>query len=244
MRQCPILMYHWFRSEGTSSFSCSPQLEITPQLFELQMQLLKKQGYQSMPLKAAVSRENKADLPARPIVITFDDGTADFFEFGKPVLKKYGFSATIFIVTGCVGKENSWDRHLGEPGRSLMTWEQIIELHQTGFEIGSHTHTHRALTELSDGEAWSELTQSREIIGDKLGTVPKYLAYPRGAYNPRHKQIAQEAGYEGACAVILKWRDLLHSESFALKRMTIKGTESMARFKLRLGLSKLVPSDK
>jgi len=234
-------MYHWFRSAKSPSLSRSPQLEITPQLFELQMQFLKRQRYQTVPLKQAVSIENKSDLPSRPIVITFDDGTSDFMKFGKPVLEKYGFTATLFIVTGYVGKESSWDKYFGEPSRPLMMWKEISELHNAGFEIGSHTHTHRSLTELNEKEVWSELTESRQIIGDKLGTGPEYLAYPRGHYSARHKEMVREAGYKGACAVILKWQDLLNADCFELKRMTLQGTESMFRFRLRLWLSRVIP---
>ncbi len=241
MRQCPILMYHWFRSIKSPSFSRSSQLEITPHVFELQMKYLKDKKYQTVPLQEAVFPENESDLPSKPIVITFDDGTLDFWEFARPVLQKYGFNAVLFIVTGYVGKESTWDKHLGEPPRPLMSWDQIAELHRAGFEIGSHTHTHRSLTELTDREACLELKESREVLMDKLGTNPEYLAYPRGFYEARHKQMAREAGYNGACAVILKWRDLLHSDRFELKRMTIKGTESINRFGLRLQLSKVIP---
>jgi peptidoglycan/xylan/chitin deacetylase (PgdA/CDA1 family) len=123
-----------------------------------------------------------------------------------------------------------------------MDWDQIRALHRAGHEIGSHTHTHRPLTGLDDAEALSEMRRSREVLEERLGaTGPLFLAYPRGAYLPRHQALAREAGYAGACAVILRWGDLLgRSDRYALKRMTIKGTEPLWRFCWRLRLCSVV----
>jgi len=233
-------MYHWLRPQGLPSASRSPQLEITPELFERQMTLLRRAGYASVPLKTAAAGSDNAALPPRPIVITFDDGTLDFWEHARPVLERVGFTATLFVVSGHVGGHSSWDRDLGEPDRPLMSWDQIRSLHGQGFEFGSHTHNHRPLTELSEEQARSELSRSRRKLEDELGVAPKFLAYPRGCYDERHKRLAREAGYAGACAVILHWRDLWRSDRYELKRMTIKGTESMLRFRLRLWLCRVV----
>ena len=78
------------------------------------------------------------------------------------------------------------------------------------------------------------LTDSTEATA--VGTAPAYLAYPRGQYGPEHKRMAREAGYRGACAVVLGFSDLRRADRFELRRMTVKGTESMLRFRARLGL--------
>lgn len=241
MRRAPILMYHWFRPEGVVSASRSPALEIEPALFERQIRFLSESGYRAVTLKEIVSPEKDSASPGMPVAITFDDGTLDFWEFAKPVLERYGFTATLFIVAGFVGKESTWDRHIGEPSRRLMSWEQLLELQHEGFEIGSHTSTHRSITELSDEQVWSELTESRRTIADNIGVAPDFLAYPRGRYDAKHKRLAREAGYLGACAVVLRWRDLLRADRYEMKRMTIKGTESMLRFRLRLRLGRWIP---
>ena len=204
------------------------------------MTLLSRAGYESVPLKIAATGSDHAAWPARPVVITFDDGTLDFWEHALPVLERVGFTATLFVVTGYVGGRSSWDRDLGEPDRPLMSWDQIRRLHGQGFEFGSHTHNHRPLTELSEEQARQELTRSRQALEDRLGVAPQFLAYPRGLYDDRHKRLARETGYAGACSVILHWRDLWRSERYELKRMTIKGTESMLGFRLRLWLCRFV----
>lgn len=238
MRQVPILMYHWFRSRDAASTSRSPQLEITRELFTRQMQLLSRRGWRTVSLREAL--DGARGPGAREVVLTFDDGTRDFQEVARPVLERFGFSATLFVVTGKVGGASDWDGALGEPERPLLSWEQIVGLHEAGFEIGSHTHTHRALTDLSDSEAADELTRSRELLGERLGAAPGFVAYPRGFFAERHGDMARAAGYRGACAVILDWGDLGRSNRYALRRMTVKGTESMLRFRLRLGLCKVV----
>jgi peptidoglycan/xylan/chitin deacetylase (PgdA/CDA1 family) len=240
MNQVPILMYHWFREEGAASRSLAPQLEIAPGLFGLQMQYLRRRGYRTVSLDQAMAPPPRRRLPEKPIVITFDDGTLDFWQHARPVLEQHGFTATVFVVTGRVGATSDWDLDLGEAERPLMNWDQIEALHQAGFEIGSHTESHRPLTGLSDDEVREELTHSREALFTKLGVAPSFLAYPRGFYEARHKRLVRESGYWGACAVVLGWRDLRRSDDYELKRMTIKGTESMLRFRLRLALSRRV----
>jgi peptidoglycan/xylan/chitin deacetylase (PgdA/CDA1 family) len=240
MARCPILLYHWFRADGAASASRSPQLEITPELFDRQMALLKRAGYRPVPLGEALGPDRGGTRPRRRIAITFDDGTLDFWEHARPILGRYGFTATVFVVSGQVGGLSTWDRDVGEPDRPLMSWDQIRELHGAGYEIGSHTHTHRPLTGLSDDEARAELDRSRRTLERELSLAPRMLAYPRGLHSERHRELARETGYSGACAVALHWRDLWRSDRYALRRMPVKGTESLLAFRLRLGLGKLV----
>lgn len=236
MRQIPILMYHWFREEGEPSLSRSPQLEITPERFDRQMQQLVELGYTTVRLMDAFGPHRKP-LPEKPIVVTFDDGTRDFLEHAHPVLMRHGLRATLFVVTGHVGGTSSWDADLGEPERELMTWDEIARLHGEGYEIGSHTNTHRTFPELLDAEVREELTRSREAILQHVGEAPHFLAYPRGFFRDRQKRLVREAGYWGACAVTLSWKDLRSSDDYELQRMTVKGDESTLRFRLRLLLA-------
>ena len=231
MVQPPILMYHGFRPSGQASTSLSPQLEITPELFAKQMALLSARGYETMSLTEAFTPDTVK--PRKPIVITFDDGTLDFWEYGREIMQQHGFTATLFVVTRFVGTESSWEADVGEPARPLMTWKQLKTLADEGFEIGSHTHTHRELPQLTADEVTDELTTSRRVLEEQLGTTPQWIAYPRGRYEKSHKTAAAAAGYTGACAVALEYRDLAYGDRFELKRVTIKSTESMLKFRLR-----------
>jgi len=237
MRQVPILLYHWFDVPEAPARTQSPQLCIRPADFRAQMEYLKRKGYQSVRLSDAITGEA---LPPKPIVISFDDGTLDFWKYARPALTDCGYTATLFVVTDYVGGESSWDAALGEPARPLMSWEQVAELQSEGHEIGSHTHAHRVLTDLDDAEAQHQLAESRRVLAERMGGAPDLLAYPRGFYEERHKRLAREAGYRGACAVILNVGDLRRADDYALMRMPIKGTESMLRFRLRLALAKRI----
>jgi peptidoglycan/xylan/chitin deacetylase (PgdA/CDA1 family) len=235
MTQVPILMYHWFR-DGRRPASRSPQLELEPELFERQLRWLSQAGYRSVSLAEALARPRKP----RTVVLTFDDGTADFWEHARPALDRHAFRATLFVVTGHVGGESVWDERLGEPPRELLTWEQLETLAREGHEIGSHTHSHRPFIEQDDAAVRRELERSREILRERLGRAAEFVAYPRGLYRPEHKRLVREAGYRGACAVVLRWRDLRRSDDYELKRVTVKGGESLFRFRTRLRLAGLV----
>jgi peptidoglycan/xylan/chitin deacetylase (PgdA/CDA1 family) len=218
----------------------TPHLEIAPELFEKQLQYLKNNGYQTISIKQMVSGKNESSLPAKPVIITFDDGTLDFWEYGYPLLEKYGFKASIFVVTDAVGKKSTWDQHIGEPARDLMNWDQLRKLHSCGYEICSHSASHRPFQDLETEELVRELNDSKETIKKHLGIFPDIFAYPKGLYKPVHKELVKKSGYIAACAVILHWKDLLSADKFEIKRMTIRGTESMLQFRLRLVLAKIV----
>jgi peptidoglycan/xylan/chitin deacetylase (PgdA/CDA1 family) len=241
MKQPPLLLYHWLQPSGEPSTSRSPQLEISPALFDRQMQFLHARGYETVSLSQLYGKADDRPLPPRPVVITFDDGTLDFWQHARPVLQRYGFTATLFVVTDYVGKQSGWDRQLGEPARPLMNWDQIREARDAGFEIGAHSRTHRVFTGLSADDVRTELESSREMLREQLGMAPEFFAYPRGFFTQEHMTLAEQAGFTGAVAVILDWRDILHSKRFALRRMPVKGTESMLGFRARLALSRAVP---
>lgn len=237
MRRVPILMYHWFRADGTASNSRSPQLEMEPQLFARQMSYLKRHGWQGVTLREGLLQEPRTGARTRPVAITVDDGTLDFHELAWPILEEHGFHATLFVVTGHIGGTNAWDADLGEPSRPLMAWDQLLGLRDAGCEIAPHSHRHRVFTSLSDEAVLDEVTRSRDIVAEQTGQSPDFFAYPRGFYHARHRRIVRDAGYHGACAVALNALDLFRSDRYSMMRTTVKSTDSMFRFQMRLMLS-------
>ncbi len=235
MRQPPILMYHWFRGSGVPSASRSPQLEITPERFAEQIEELIARGYRPTTLGRTLAAE--PGTTPRPIAITFDDGTADFFEHARPVLLRHDARATLFVVTDRVGESSDWDADVGEPARPLMTWDQLRTLDEEGFEIESHTARHTMLTRLTADEIARDLEASRATLTRELGHPPRFLAYPRGAWSVEHLSQVRASGFDAACAVILGWSDLATTDRYALKRMTVKGDEGLGRFRLRVRMA-------
>ena len=185
-RTVAILTYHSLDDSG-SVFSTPPRL------FVEQMGILHELGTRVIPL---------ADIPhvlsgAAPsdflVAITFDDGFRSVYEYGLPILQRYGFPATVFVVTDYCGKTNSWPsqpRYV-EP-RPLLSWAEVKEMCKIGISLGSHTRTHPDLRTVANSGAEEELVASKKAIEDAIGRPVEALAYPYGTYNEFVKDLAQE----------------------------------------------------
>lgn len=148
----PVLNYHKVDEQKIA-------LSISSQEFEEQIKYLAKEGYHTItPSEMMNALEYGTPLPEKPIMITFDDGYLDNYTNAYPILKKYGFTATIFLVTGFIGNDPRF-----------MNWEEIKEMRANGFVFGSHTVNHKSLTELSYVELKNELLLSAEEIEQQLG---------------------------------------------------------------------------
>ena len=173
-----VLMYHSIsETDGPGS--------IHPEVFAAQMEHLEATGYAVLPLERVGSwLKEGTELPERTAVLTFDDGLANFYFQAAPVLYSRGWPATVFLPTGYVGGEARWAG--AEPTqRDLMTWDQVSELANRGFDFGSHSVSHADLTTLDAGDLRRELYESLEDIKRKLGRKPDCFAPPYGRVNDR-----------------------------------------------------------
>jgi peptidoglycan/xylan/chitin deacetylase (PgdA/CDA1 family) len=189
----PILTYHRFAED------CSSPLCMPAKTFDLQMRYLKENGYRVITAEELLSfLKYRQGLPRKSVLITMDDGYRSVYNIAYPILKKYGFSATLFIYTDFVGVS-----------KMAITWGQLKEIKSKGFTIGSHTIYHSDLTQKKDGESEQEyiarvkkeLHGSKKIIDRKLGQDTYFLAYPFGRYDQQSIQIARDAGYKVAMSV-------------------------------------------
>jgi peptidoglycan/xylan/chitin deacetylase (PgdA/CDA1 family) len=189
----PILTYHRF-AEDCSSPLCMPS-----STFERQMRYLKENGYHVITAEElSAFLEYRRGLPQKSVLITMDDGYRSVYNIAYPILQKYGYKATVFIYTSFVGVS-----------RMAITWNQLKELKDSGFTIGSHTINHSDLTQPKEGESEQahlarikkELYGSKKIIDRKLGQDTQFLAYPFGFYDPQSIQIARQVGYKYAMSV-------------------------------------------
>ena len=171
-----LLMYH--------SISEAPgPTSIPPSLFRQQLDTLAACGYQAVSLADfAAWHGNRGELPSRPVVITFDDGFADFAEEAYPALAKHGWSATVFLPSGKLGGREDWDGADPVP-RALMSWDQVDDLTKKGIDFGSHSMSHADLTALTPDALEEELGRSRDQIGQQLGQAPVSFAPPYGRSN-------------------------------------------------------------
>jgi peptidoglycan/xylan/chitin deacetylase (PgdA/CDA1 family) len=166
------------------------------------MQCLAREGCRPVTISALVdSIATGAALPTRTVAITFDDGLRDFRTWAMPVLQKYGFPATLYIVTGCVGATARWLHRLGEGERPLLSWSDIEEVANAGIECGAHTHSHADLDILSAGAASGEIRRSKIELEDRLGRPVLSFAYPYGHASQTTLRLVKEAGFASACRV-------------------------------------------
>jgi peptidoglycan/xylan/chitin deacetylase (PgdA/CDA1 family) len=166
-------------------------------------------------------------LPARPVLVTFDDGYEGVYEHALPVLAGHGFRASLFVSSGWLRGAH----HTGGALDSMLGWDQVRALGAAGVEIGGHSHTHPQLDQLADGPLRHEIAYCRELIAAETGTAPVSFAYPYGYSSRRVRQAVREAGFRQSLAVNNAPASRGQSP-FALTRLTVRrstGIEEFAR---------------
>ncbi len=160
----PILLYH-----HVVALESGNRYSVSRANFEEQMAALKDLGYSTISVAQLIRAIQKGEnLPHSPLVITFDDGYEDVYLNAFPELSKYGFTATIMLVSSYVGSEE------------FMTQSEILDLEQAGWEVGSHSQTHLDLTK-NFSSLWDEIVQSRLDLKQITGQEINLFAYPYGA---------------------------------------------------------------
>lgn len=226
MDQLLVLCYHAVSPSWTAATS------VTPENFEYQINHLHDRGWQYATFTQAVLRP-----PAkRTAVITFDDAYASVKRYAAPLLARIGAPATVFAPTSFVAGRLSWpgiDCWQDGPDAdelAAMTWEDLRELSDCGWEIGSHTRTHRLLTELSDEDLEQELRDSRSECARKIGRDCLSIAYPYGNVNARVADATRRAGYSAGAALS---RRLERLGPYRHPRIGIYHDDAPRRFRLK-----------
>jgi len=184
----PILCYHRFGK------TCKSNLCIPERTFAKQLEYLKNNGYHTIHLSDLMEFLNyKTAIPSKSVIITLDDGYRSIYEFAYPLLKRYGYTATLFIYTDFI-----------EASGNALSWKQLRKLKAAGFEIGSHSISHADLTKKlpheNDQTYWSRITKefinSKKIIDRELNQDTQFFAYPYGNYNQQILNLFPKAGYK------------------------------------------------
>jgi peptidoglycan/xylan/chitin deacetylase (PgdA/CDA1 family) len=196
--QLPILMFHSISDRMTAGIHPYFEVCTSPMIFDRQMRFLYESGYSTITLKeAACAVPREKALPPKPVCITFDDGFRDFLTEAFPTLTKYGFSATVFLPTGFIGKERKTFKN-----RECLTWEEVRGLHSKGVKFGSHSVNHTRLDELDGDGLKLELQESKKRMEDEIGGHVEMLAYPFAfpeedkSFVLKLKESVSEAGYQ------------------------------------------------
>lgn len=215
----PILIYHYIGKNPNPADLVRNNISIDPDKFEEQMKYLKDNGYNTISLDTFYpALKGQITLPAKSIILTFDDGYVDFYINAYPILLKYGLRATVFIPTNLMNQGY------------YLSWAQIREMSSSGLvTFGSHGMNHYHLTSVSPQTAETEIIQSKKILQDNLGIPINFIAYPFGAVNENIINITKKAGYIGALGT---WANKIQSEGtiYDMPRLRVGGGVSLQTF--------------
>jgi peptidoglycan/xylan/chitin deacetylase (PgdA/CDA1 family) len=211
-------------------------LAVGDDVLERHVRFLRKRGYVALTFSDAERRRREGTLTKRSVIITFDDAFASTLA-AKPILDSADFPATVFVPTGFVDNDDPLsyaeggevDGSYADELRAL-TWTQLAELRDAGWEIGSHTVTHPRLTELDDAALLRELAESRRVIGRRLGQC-ETVAYPYGLADARVSAAARRAGYLAGCTLTVSHRI---DERFRRPRVGLYPLDKGLRFRAKV----------
>lgn len=226
----PILMYHRVAADGPAA---TQRWRLHPEAFEEQLAYLRDNEFQTLTFaqwRAASDRRHR--IPARSLMLTFDDGYADFPDYAMPLLAKYGFTATMFVVTDLVGSASVWDSDLGEPAE-LMGWEAVRAVSEQGIEIGSHSSRHRSLVALSPAELVRDLCASRVALRERLDLEVRSVCYPYGLHDARVLSLAGACGFHYGVTTN-GWHASFGDDLLGLPRVEVQGEERLPEFARKL----------
>jgi peptidoglycan/xylan/chitin deacetylase (PgdA/CDA1 family) len=217
----PALLYHHFapgeRVDGEVNAKYHPVYFCYEAAFDEQMKYLCSEGYTSISLNEFVAfQKQRAALPSKPIIITFDDGFMSNYLYAFPILKKYGMTATIFMTVDVEAENFKKYQAVDAP----LTKAQLKEMSESGICIESHSMTHPYLSSLSTEAVRWELLESRRFLESLLQKPIKFIAIPSGAYDHRVKSLVRETGYEAAFCM-LKGTNHRRSDPYSLRRLVI-----------------------
>jgi peptidoglycan/xylan/chitin deacetylase (PgdA/CDA1 family) len=188
-----LLMYHSVDRVEHDPY----RLTVTPERFVAQLDWFRARGMRGVGARELLSERRSGN--ARGLVgLTFDDGYADFATEVTPLLRWYGFTATVFVVADRIGGHNAWDEG---PRRPLMTADQLRQVARLGMEIASHGLTHVSLPQADPDELKAETVMSRAILQEIIGAEVTGFAYPYGHVDGRAVEAVRDAGYDYACAI-------------------------------------------
>ncbi len=208
----PVFIYHSVYPNFEGETKAQKGFSVTPEELDVQLRYLKDNGYTVVSLDDLERFVAQGTTTVqKPVVLTFDDGWKNEYEYAFPLLKKYGFTATFFIFTNPIGKD-----------KRFMTWEQVLEMDKAGMTIADHTLSHPYLTKMPIEKERQEIFESKKILEEKLGKPVTHFATPFGQTNDILVALLKEAGFTTGRTTF--WGashtkdDLLHLSGYLVER--------------------------
>jgi peptidoglycan/xylan/chitin deacetylase (PgdA/CDA1 family) len=225
MLSVPILAYHQvgIRRVGMPE---RPGLFVELGEFRRQMFLLHALGYRTMSINE-LSRglSDSSYAPSKKFVLTFDDGYEGVYSGAFPVMQKYGFQGTVFLIAEDFGSQ--------APGTGrafpIITADEVNELLRAGWQIGSHTVTHPKLSECSDEQVEYQVFDSKKILENRFGANVMTFAYPFGIWTPSVAVQVERAGYSSAVTTLFG-RTHTFAKRYQLRRLSVGSAQGVVQF--------------
>lgn len=213
-----FLMYHEIESPGRAlcnKESGYVRYVVSESSFRAQLESIHAAELHGVSVGEALSNFQRG--MHRCVALTFDDGCETDLLTAAPMLRDAGYNATFFIVAGFIGKAG------------FLNKTQLRELHDSGFEVGSHSMTHHHLSDLPDGDLRDELGVSKDRIEQLIGSPVMHLSCPNGRWSPRVAQFAQQVGYKTICTSRVDW-NYAETDTSNLARLAIMRDTSPDEF--------------
>jgi peptidoglycan/xylan/chitin deacetylase (PgdA/CDA1 family) len=217
-----ILMYHAI-SEGTDQVSDPFHICVSPSTLDRQFDFLARRGLRGVSVRELLAAPDRRGL----VGLTFDDGYADFHAKALPVLRRHGFTASVYMVVERIGAVNDWEEY--GPVRSMMTLDQLRQCAAAGMEVGSHGLHHMRLSGAKPEELAAEIGDSRKKLAELLGEPVDGYCYPYGDLDGPSVAAVREAGYDYGCAI---WRSA-DTGRYALPRSYIGERDGSLRLQAK-----------
>lgn len=198
-RRLPILMYHSISARPPAGLA---PYALHPAEFEEHIARIRDDGHRPMTMRDVVEAcDRGSELPPSTVVITFDDGFADFLDDALPILDRYRCTATLYVTSGFVGSTSQWLYGVGAGDLPLLDWTDLDAVAAAGVEVGAHGHEHLQMDVLTPAALAREVVTSRGVLEQRLTAPVTSFAYPYGYCNRRVRRAVREAGFTNACAV-------------------------------------------
>ncbi len=225
----PILLFHHIAVSPIGS-----RYYVSPDTFDSELKLLRDWGYTTITTSDLVQAiTHGASLPPRPLLLTFDDGNEDIYANAFPIMQKYGFTGVLYIVVQYMDLPN------------YLTTDQILEMAKAGWEVGSHSETHRDLVGGAESLRY-EIVQSKQDLQERLGVPILTFAYPFGQEDSAADDYVHFAGYVAAMGASgFSWEQG-RGNLYNLQRCEIKGSDdakTFTRFLPWIGDPSFLPTD-
>jgi len=219
----PILMYHSIDDNSKNS--------VKIESFTKQMTLMKKLGYKSINL---CELEEYKNCNKKVFVVTFDDGYESIYKNALPILKKFNFNGTCFIVYNSIDKYNTWDKNINNFKKmKIMNEDQINQWIKCGNEIGSHTLDHYDLLKLNENDSTDQIAKSRKKINTKFNITIKSFSYPYGHFNFKIKKIVKQF-YKFSVTTKRSRYKINKFSDFEIPRIPINNNTNLVKFFLKI----------